>query len=80
MTEHGIAGSVKQLELGVRQDTRRRTERHGRKANTDHCKCGQCRSCAESSRWEQIYKERFMDPEYYRRKTTIRVSSPLGDL
>ena len=44
-----------------------------------HCKCGRCRQCLDNARWEQIFAEKFADPNYYTRQV-IRYSSPLTSL
>jgi len=39
-------------------------------------KCGRC---LENARWERIYQEKFVDPDYYV-QTSSRRSSPLSGL
>jgi hypothetical protein len=43
------------------------------------CRCGRCRQCLESARWERIFAEKFADPDYYTR-LQVRRSSPLESL
>lgn len=31
------------------------------------CRCGQCARCQDNARWNQIFDEKFADPEYYGR-------------
>jgi hypothetical protein len=42
------------------------------------CRCG--RKECDCARWEQIFHERFEDPEYYTRETHAPRSSPFADL
>jgi hypothetical protein len=82
MVNQRIAAGDVQSELGVRKtyiDARRHSARRSRKNNLQGCDCEQCGRCLENARWERIYRERFLDPEYYA-KTRIRLSSPLADL
>jgi hypothetical protein len=38
------------------------------------CKCGHCRQCLDDARWERIFAEKFLDPNYYSRQTTHMAS------
>jgi hypothetical protein len=40
------------------------------------CQCGHCQQCLENARWERIFAEKFVDPNYYTRLVT-RTASPL---
>jgi hypothetical protein len=40
------------------------------------CKCGDCRQCLDDARWERIFAERFLDPNYYTGPVT-HMASPL---
>ena len=40
------------------------------------CKCGQCQQCLEDARWERIFAEKFLDPNYYTGPVT-HMASPL---
>ena len=41
------------------------------------CSCGLCRSCREDQRWNQIFQEKFADPDYYSVRP-VRQGSSLG--
>jgi hypothetical protein len=43
------------------------------------CSCGACLECQENARWLRIYREKFEDREYYKRRS-VPLSSPLSDL
>jgi len=82
MVNQRIAAADAQSELRLRKtyiEMRRDGARRSRKDNPQACDCGQCGRCLENARWERIYQQRFLDPEYYA-KTRIRLSSPLADL
>ena len=32
------------------------------------CRCGRCARCLDNARWEQIFQEKFADPDYYNRR------------
>jgi hypothetical protein len=40
------------------------------------CKCGQCWQCLDDARWERIFAEKFLDPNYYTGPVT-HMASPL---
>jgi len=40
------------------------------------CQCGRCRSCVDDARWERIFAEKFVDPNYYGR-VVVKAESPL---
>ena len=46
------------------------------KGRTARCKCGDCRQCLDDARWERIFAEKFLDPNYYTGPVT-HLSSPL---
>ena len=42
----------------------------------DH-RCGLCVRCLDEARWERIFRQKFADPTYYR-KRPVKYSSPLA--
>ena len=50
-----------------------------RKARKIRCQCGKCSQCLENARWERIFKEKFVDADYYTRRQ-VQCSSPLTSL
>jgi hypothetical protein len=39
------------------------------------CRCGKCRECKDNARWEQIFREKFADPDYYKERAVSHGSS-----
>lgn len=48
-----------------------------RKQRFARCTCGECPTCRDEARWEQIFQARFRDPSYYARQAP-RFGSSLG--
>jgi hypothetical protein len=41
------------------------------------CTCGNCNRCLNDAKWERIFREKFLDPNYYAARLP-RSSSPLS--
>ena len=73
-----LNGLVNEFSLKRRRiPVKRRTLPMGNPVRIRHCKCGICKSCRENRRWEQIFAEKFADPNYYGSQP-VRQASSLG--
>jgi hypothetical protein len=59
------------------RQTARNLVRPAPKQRRMRCKCGQCSQCLDDARWERIFAEKFLDPDYYTRSATP-MASPLA--
>jgi hypothetical protein len=41
--------------------------KHQYGTDQQRCRCGRCNRCVENARWERIFKQKFEDPDYYKR-------------
>jgi hypothetical protein len=48
---------------------------HQSKKSRLRCRCGICKTCQDSTRWERIFQEKFADPDYYERRLPHQGSS-----
>jgi hypothetical protein len=53
--------------------------RPANKGRKVRCQCGQCGQCLEDARWERIFAEKFLDPNYYT-GVVMHIASPLESL
>lgn len=51
----------------------------GARKGTRHCHCGVCSRCIENARWEEIFEQKFADPNYYSRRSPPH-QSPLSEI
>ena len=64
-TQEAIAVMLQQIQEPRQKRPVAMSSAHPRTRAAGRCACRQCKVCQDNARWDRVFNEKFVDPDYY---------------